>query len=126
MFDIILEILSPVIAFVAGYVYREITLAHQIIKQKHKLQGELNVVNKGLEEAGIKEIMPLRHEIINGVHYFYTVNDNKFVGQGSSLREAAVHYSGVIGSGVLGCFSHTEDGTKYCFVNGECMEYVNE
>lgn len=126
MFDVILEILVPITAFIAGYVYCQITLAHQIFKQKHKLKKEMQAVDKGLEEAGIKEIVPLRHEIINGIHYFYTVDDNKFVGQGSSLHEAASHYTRVIGGGILGCFSHIEHGKKYCFVNGQCMEYSGE
>jgi hypothetical protein len=118
--------LWPVLAFGAGYVYRDFQLFRELIAANKQLEGELKKTNDQMLDIGVKNICKLKHETLNGIHYFYTEKDDTFVAQGQTLAEAAKHYTISQGRDILGWFNHVEQGKKYCFVNNECMEFVDE
>ena len=122
----LLTSLLPILAFSAGYIYRDFQLFRQLKQVGRQLESELKKTNDQLLDVGVKNICKLRHETLNGVHYFYTERDDTFVAQGQNLTEAAKHYTVSQGRDVLGWFKHVEQGKNYCFVNNECMEFLDE
>jgi hypothetical protein len=123
-----------IIAFVAGYVYRDFqffrTMSQMpdkdLIKLQSNLQVELKKINQELNSLGVKNVYKLKHEIVSDVHYFFTENDDTFVGQGKTLEDAAAHYTKLQGKDVLGWFTHIQQNKNYCFVNDKCMEFEHE
>jgi len=131
--DIIFFIISnliPVIAFVAGYVYRDFLLIKEMTEIATSLNQNVDQKLKKIvpddQALNIKDINSLKHEIINGVHYFFLESDDTFVCQGISLHEAAINYTLKNGSDIIGHFQHPELEKRYCFVNKQCLEFVNE
>ena len=118
--------LLPFLSFFAGYIYRDFQLFKQLTAANHKLEDELKKTNQQLLDIGVKNIYKLKHEILNDVHYFYTEKDNAFVAQGQTLGDAAKNYTVTQGRDILGWFKHNELDKKYCFVNNECMEFLDE
>lgn len=129
MLDIVLLIL-PFIAFYSGYLYRDI----QLIKDMQDVAKNLDetLSNKIKETAPnhpnvtVRDIKKLKHEIHNEVHYFFIEKDDQFICQGQSLVEAAKNYTKAVGRDNLGVFKHLEQNKEYCFVNSECLEFINE
>lgn len=123
MFEILLYFIVVGLAFAAGYIYRELKLFSelQVLKADLNLQlkQDLNTIVQGRSNK-------LRYETVDGTNYFYNELDNTFVAQGRTLDDAAAHYSLVCGKDSLGWFHHADSGKSYCFVDGDCKEYVNE
>jgi hypothetical protein len=133
MIDIIFDIIGnliPVIAFGAGYIYRDFLLIKEMKEIANSLnqnvEQKLKKIVSDDQTLNIKDINSLKHEIISGVHYFFLESDDTFVCQGISLNEAAINYTLKNGSDILGHFQHPELKKSYCFVNKQCMEFVNE
>jgi hypothetical protein len=116
----------PFISFVAGYLYREMKLIKELIEVNKKLEHEVKKTKEQVLDVGVKDICKLNHEILDGVHYFYLDADSTFVAQGRTLNDAAQHYTVVQGRDIIGWFMHMELNKKYCFVNNECMEFLDE
>lgn len=123
--DLLVSLL-PVLAFGAGYIYRDFQLFRELRQVGSQLEGELKKTNDELLDIGVKNICKLRHETLDGIHYFYTEKDHTFVAQGQTLAEAAKHYTVSQGRDIVGWFKHVEQGKNYCFVNNECMEFLDE
>lgn len=123
---IIFDLINAAIIFFCGYQYRNITLVKDIKKVTTELNQKLTETKSSEPQVVVKDIKTLSHEIHGGIHYFFLENSNTFVAQGQSLQDAAKHYTKLVGRDVLGCFLHSESKVKYCFVNDECMEYVDE
>lgn len=130
MFDIIFAIVVPFAAFWGGYIYRDFLLFKDLRRVAKQLDDTLS--NKLKETipnhpgVTVNEIKKLKHEIHYGVHYFFVENNNQFVCQGQSLIEAAKNYTLAVGKDNLGVFNHSEQNKEYCFVNSECLEFINE
>lgn len=129
IFDILIGLL-PIVAFFSGYVYRDVLLFKDMKRVSENLDKALS---DKIKEAApnhpnvtVKDIRKLKHEIHNGVHYFFVDKDDQFVCQGQSLVEAAKNYTIVSGKDNLGVFNHLEQNKEYCFVNSECLEFINE
>lgn len=129
MDDSLLGLIVVCVAFMAGYIYREIKFIKDWTATGNKLaelDGQLERVNRQLSDAGIKTIKHLRHEVIGGVNYFFTEADGSFAGQGATLEDAANHWTLINGRGAIGIFMHTIINKRYYFVDGACMEYNSE
>lgn len=130
MLDFILQFIAPIIFFAFGYIYREIILVKDMLRITKNLDKKIvqeikrNMVKEG--DVTIKKIKKLKHEIIDGIHYFYAEKDNSFACQGITLDVAAENYSVVNGKDTLGYFQHPELQKEYCFINGQCVEVVDE
>lgn len=129
----ILEILAalfPIVAFFAGYIYRDFLLVKDLTRVSKQLDETLS--NKIKETAPnhpnvtVRDIKKLKHEIHNDVHYFFVEKDDQFICQGPTLIEAAKNYTSAAGKDNLGVFKHLEQNKEYCFVNNECLEFINE
>lgn len=125
MLDILLYAIMFGFAFIAGYIYREIKFIMDV-RLIGDLMRDAEKITPDGDDIQVKNINQLRHEIVDGVNYFYTDVGGGFAGQGSSLEDAAVHFTHLHGKDILGWFQHVERGTKYCFINGQCLEYKNE
>lgn len=129
IFDIILSLL-PIVAFYAGYIYRDILLFRDMNRVAENLDKALTTKIKEATpnhpNVTVKDIRKLKHEIHNGTHYFFIEKDDQFVCQGQSLVEAAKNYTLIVGKDNLGVFKHLEQDKEYCFVNSECLEFINE
>lgn len=133
MLDIILDFIGqlvPVIAFGAGYIYRDFLLFKEMKEvannMNQNLDQKLKKTTSDDQTLNIKNVNSLKHEIINGVHYFFLESDNTFVCQGITLHEAAINYTLTNGVDILGHFQHPELKKRYCFVNNQCLEFVND
>jgi len=126
MDDSLLGIIVVCVAFLSGYIYREIKFIKDFMANKSRLSVELMGVNKQLADAGVKTIKYLTHEVIDGVNYFFIESDGSFAGQGTTLEEAAKHWTEISGPGTLGIFMHNIINKRYYFIDGECMEYSGE
>lgn len=115
-----------IVAFGCGYIYRDFQLFRKFEWHKLKLQEELDKTNEELNSLGVKNVYKLKHEILNGVHYFFTEKDDTFVAQGRTLEDAATHYTKLQGKDILGWFTHTDLKKNFCFVNDKCMEFEHE
>lgn len=128
--DLLLCVSLSVIAFVAGYVYRSVILMKDLVRVSkeldNKLTDKIKSLNHSSDTVTVRDIKKLKHEIINDVHYFFVENDNQFVCQGTTLGEAAKNYTMAAGIDTLGVFNHLEQNKEYCFVNNECLEFINE
>lgn len=126
LITIFFDLLNAVIIFFCGYQYRNITLLRDVKKVTLALNEKLADNSCEDPQVVVKDVKSLKHEIHDSTHYFFLEDTNTFVGQGQSLQDAAKHYTKLVGRDVLGCFLHSESKVKYCFVNDECMEYVDE
>lgn len=129
MDDSLLGLIVVAVAFMAGYIYREIKFIKDFAAAGNKLvdlDGQLERVNQQLVDAGVKSVKHLRHEVISGVNYFFIEVDGSFAGQGATLEEAAKHWTLISGKGAIGIFMHTVINKRYYFVDGVCMEYNGE
>lgn len=115
-----------ILAFCAGYIYREIKLIKELVAINSGLKKELQKQDDSVGELGLRDITKLKHEIISGIHYFYEETGDTFVAQGKTLEEAAKHYTSLKGKDILGWFQHPELNKNFCFVNNQCMEFRNE
>lgn len=121
----ILLLITIAASFGAGYVYRELELLKELDLFKAALKNQLDGVNNGLKDAGVSTVKKITHEIVGSVNYFYD-EDGAFTGQGTTLEDAAVHFTLLQGPGNLGIFKHTSTGKDYYFVNNTCMELNRE
>lgn len=109
-------------AFMSGYIYREIKFIGDITRGRINRERAASEAKAILGAAGIKEVVHLNHEMVAGVHYFYTADGGTFAGQGRSLDEAAKHYALLQGQDKIGWFKHIETSKQYCFTGETCTE----
>lgn len=105
------------------YFNRQINKLQKMIYIANKLHEQAVMASEG-DSLGIKEYRRLNHEIINGIHYFYLADCNMFVAQGTTLEDAAKHFTYNQGNDRLGYWKHVDD-KSYCFINNTCMELNN-
>jgi ribosomal protein L31 len=114
-------------AFQFGYWYRGMRIMQEMSKQIHrtntiitKLSSEnVNEMMEGVNEsAKLLDLTVLKHEVIDGKHFFYTSNTDTFMAQGSTLEEAAQQYAK--NNSTVGCVADPS-GKKdsYFIVNGK-------
>lgn len=130
MFETIIFIIGPIVAFFAGYIYRETLLLKDLVNVSNKLNQEISKeIKKSVpnnSDLVVKDIKHLKHEIIDDIHYFFVEKDNTFACQGKTLTEAAINYTFAQGKDILGHFTHFDQNKNYCFVNNQCLEFINE
>lgn len=122
----IFTIIIVILAFFAGYIYRELKFLNEVMTLRLELKKQVKKQMVENDPLGIKDIVKLTYEIHNDVHYFYEEENNTFVAQGKTLEEAANHYTTLKGKDILGWFSYKTLDKNYCFVNGKCLEFRNE
>lgn len=99
----------------------------QVNSQIKKLVVDGVPENKaGYVSLKVSKFTMLKHEVINGVHYFFTDSGDDFVCQGASLSDAAKNFTINQGAESLGIFHNTQDQKSYCFVDYEYGEFVDE
>lgn len=69
----------------------------------------------------VRDIDDLKVERHHNQYYFFQEKTDQFMGQGTSLDQAARHFTSLRGTDILGCFSL--DNQKYCFINNECLPF---
>lgn len=121
----ILGVITLVAVFLAGYIYREFKFINDWVKLNTSLQSQLQGVDAQLKEKGVREVRQLNHEIIDGVNYFFTT-DGSFAGQGTTLDDAAKHWTQISGPEQLGLFKHVESNEEFYFLNNQCLQLQNE
>jgi hypothetical protein len=130
MFELIIGIMCPIAVFIAGYIYRDILLFRDLMDQaKHidkLLTEEIKKKLPNSESIIVRDIRKLKHEMINGIHYFFLEKDDAFACQGKTLTEAAANYALTNGNDILGVFNHLELKKNYCFVESQCLEFTDE
>lgn len=116
MIDAIWLMLLCAAYFVGGYLYA----IRKMRKQAEDLIRSVLEKQQGAESLETRTAIVLNHEIINGMHYFYKVDDHAFVCQGSSLQEAAAAYSKRESTHV-GIFKNSTDSKMYYFIDGKVI-----
>lgn len=127
--DFISIIMFVLLGIAIGYIYREIVFLKEIVnlvnKLNRKVQEEIHLSTND-KKVAVKQVKKLKHEIINDVNYFFLDENNTFIGQGRTLPEAALQCYVSLGNDVMGFFVHADSEQKFCFVNKECLELVDE
>lgn len=118
----LLVILSVAAAFCAGYIYREIKFIKHLAQSTAIREKAIQDAKDILRGSGIREVVPLEHEILSGVNYFYKSGDGSFAGQGLTLEDAAAHYNLLHGPDKIGWFRHADTGAQYYFSCGNVQE----
>jgi hypothetical protein len=114
-------------AFQLGYWYRGIRILEEMSKQLHRTNSiitklssvNVNEMMEGVNEsAKLLNLTVLKHEVIDGKHFFYTTNTDTFMAQGNTLEEAAQQYAK--NNSTVGCVADPS-GKKdsYFIVNGK-------
>jgi hypothetical protein len=118
-------IAHAVIWFIAGYVYRNIQLVREIRQMLKNVDGlKIKFVDENGQEitrdnhSEIRPVLTLKHEIIDGGHYFY-YDDNTFACQGPTLEAAALQYQESNRDQTVAEFVHAENRQTYYFVKGQ-------
>jgi hypothetical protein len=137
-------LITFILGFVVGIVYRDFAIYKRAVHLMKMLQRgkqvsakealehlcgakfEITLMNKNDPSMAVSKITKLKHEVVNDVHYFFTVDDDKFVAQGFTLEEAAIHYSKESGKESVGFFVHATQQKMLCFVDNKCMDYIDE
>lgn len=137
-------LIAIIFAFIAGTIYRDFMFykraidvlrflnsgktmtAKEAIEQVCQVKLELKMMNKNDAEMPVSSVVKLKHEVVNDVHYFFTAEGDKFVAQGKTLEEAALHYTKESGADSVGFFKHVTQQKMFCFVDNKCMDYVDE
>lgn len=91
----------------------------EVIKSVERTPSKIEGVT--LDPLVVKEINELIVERHHDQYYFFMEKTDQFVGQGSSLEQAARHFTLLRGSDILGSFS--VNNQKYCFINNECLPF---
>lgn len=116
MMDFIWLMLLCAAYFAGGYLYA----MRRMRKQAEDLIRAMLEKQPSAETVQTRTAIVLNHEIINGVHYFYKVDDHAFVCQGSSLQEAAAAYLKRESTHV-GMFKNSADNKMYYFIDGKVI-----
>lgn len=118
-------IVHAAIWFMAGYVYRNIQLTREIRRMLENVGGlKIKFVDENGQEITsngqneIKPVLTLKHEIIDGCHYFY-YDDDTFACQGATLEAAAQQYKESNKDQSVAEFVHAESKQTYYFVKGQ-------
>lgn len=121
--EALFTIVCLAVMFWIGYIYREVQFYKELHAIKLNFQNTADEIYK--PKHGIKEIKFLKHEIVDGIHYFYGADDGVFAGQGATLEDAAKHFNVNHGKNKMGYFEHTIHGKRYYFVDCQCVEVTD-
>lgn len=117
-----IDLITMLVTF-AIVAYINIRISKKIEKEVSKsiLPLKQKIDTTGTESLIVKAIDELKVEKYNDVYYFFDEKSDQFSGQGSSLEQAARHFTLLRGSDILGCFALNDK--KYCFINNECLPF---
>lgn len=107
------------IGCIAGSLYIKTKIAIRQFDAEVKEIIQANVKKQQVEEVK-SNIMMLNHDIVDGIHLFYTVGGGAFAGQGADFNVAATNFK-LVYSDKLGLFYNKLDNQPYCFNNGQCI-----
>lgn len=122
MLQFTIDILITLAVFAAGYLVCYISILRSIgrrlLEQRHaeEIKKNMKVINHTVK---------LKHEVIDGVNYFYEDSTDNFIAQGTTLDDAAKNYTMSAGPDSLGVFYSKQDKKAYCFYNGKLMDLHN-
>lgn len=122
MMQFLIEILTILAVFAAGYFVCYISILRSIgrrlLEEQHRLQTTK-------QPTIINNMVKLKHEVVDGINYFYEEDTDNFVVQGTTLDDAAKNYTLTEGADSLGIFYSKQDKKSYCFYKGKLMDLHN-
>jgi hypothetical protein len=94
-------------------------MASFIMKMVSKLQLQegVDIDSEAANMTG--KMRQLRHEELDGVHYFYYEDDNGFACQGKTLEEAAQHFKASTKGEIMAFFKMSNRDEEYVFIDGD-------
>lgn len=110
------------ICFYLGMKYFEFALASKIADAIMKAAANVDFnENEDVVSNFSGEMHHLRHEIHNGVNFFYYEENDLFACQGATLEEAATNFKETTKGEIIGFFKLEDSEKEYVFVDGEVM-----
>jgi hypothetical protein len=124
---VLLFVAVAYVSFTVGYWYRGVRILQEMSRQlaaiadknaqtiKKLNSGDVAQMTQGLDEAaGLLNLTMLKHEEVDGRHFFYTKDTDTFVAQGNTLDEAAAQYA--LNNKTIGCVADPTGVTESYFI----------